>query len=56
MPSYRLLCESHFKFPRWLILCLVRAKLMAGYSATPLWKKLGYKDGITAYVEGVSEN
>ena len=28
---------------------------MAGYSGTPLWKKLGYKDGITAYFEGVSE-
>ena len=25
---------------------------MAGYSGTPLWKKLGYKDAITAYVEG----
>ena len=25
---------------------------MAGYSGTPLWKKLGYKDGIEAYVEG----
>src|SRR5438045_1853084 len=23
---------------------------MAGYSATPLWKKLGYKTGMTAYV------
>jgi len=34
---------------------LVRPKFVAGYSGTPLWKKLGYKDGITAYVEGVSE-
>jgi len=25
---------------------------MAGYSTTPLWKKLGYTDGISAYVEG----
>lgn len=25
---------------------------MAGYSGTPLWKKLGYKDGDRAYVEG----
>ena len=25
---------------------------MAGYSGTPLWKKLGYKDGATAFVEG----
>jgi hypothetical protein len=25
---------------------------MAGYSGTPLWKKLGYTDGTTAYVEG----
>ena len=25
---------------------------MAGYSGTPLWKKLGYKAGITAFVEG----
>ena len=37
------------------ILHLVRPKFVAGYSGTPLWKKLGYKDGITAYVEGVSE-
>ena len=36
-------------------LFLVRPKSMAGYSGTPLWKKLGYKDGITAYVEGISE-
>jgi hypothetical protein len=25
---------------------------MAGYSATPLWKKLGYKAGFRAYVGG----
>src|SRR5690349_16830180 len=25
---------------------------MAGYSGTPLWKKLGYKDGLVAYVQG----
>jgi hypothetical protein len=25
---------------------------MAGYSATPLWKKLGYKNGDRGYVEG----
>jgi hypothetical protein len=25
---------------------------MAGYSGTPLWKKLGYKDQLVAYVEG----
>lgn len=25
---------------------------MAGYSGTPLWKKLGYKDGIVAHVDG----
>ena len=25
---------------------------MAGYSGTPLWKKLGYKDDIAAYVDG----
>ena len=25
---------------------------MAGYSGTPLWKKLGYKDGATSFVEG----
>jgi hypothetical protein len=25
---------------------------MAGYSATPLWKKLGYKDDIVAHVDG----
>lgn len=28
---------------------------MAGYSATPLWKKLGYKPGLRAYVEGGPE-
>jgi hypothetical protein len=28
---------------------------MAGYSGTPLWKKLGYKDGMAAYVEGSPE-
>jgi hypothetical protein len=26
-------------------------KLMSGYSGTPLWKKLGYKDSAVAYVE-----
>ncbi len=25
---------------------------MAGYSGTPLWKKLGYKDGAGAFVDG----
>ncbi len=25
---------------------------MSGYSGTPLWKKLGYRDGTTAYLEG----
>ena len=25
---------------------------MPGYSGTPLWKKLGYKDGIPAWVDG----
>ena len=25
---------------------------MAGYSGTPLWKKLGYREGTTAYVHG----
>lgn len=25
---------------------------MAGYSGTPLWKKLGYEEGVDAYVEG----
>ena len=29
---------------------------MAGYSATPLWKKLGYKPGISAYVHRAPEN
>jgi hypothetical protein len=29
---------------------------MAGYSGTPLWKKLGYKDGSTAFVEGAPAN
>jgi len=30
--------------------------LKAGYSATPLWKKLGYRDGVAAYVEDAPEN
>ena len=25
---------------------------MVGYSGTPLWKKLGYKTGMSAYVDG----
>ena len=29
---------------------------MAGYSGTPLWKKLGYKTGVSAYVEGEPSN
>ena len=29
---------------------------MAGYSGTPLWKKLGYKAGLSAYVDGRPEN
>ena len=29
---------------------------MAGYSATPLWKKLGYKAGAGAYVVGAPAN
>jgi hypothetical protein len=29
---------------------------MAGYSGTPLWKKLGYKGGVSAYVEGEPSN
>jgi len=28
---------------------------MAGYSGTPLWKKLGYKTGLRAYVDGQSD-
>lgn len=28
---------------------------MAGYSGTPLWKKLGYKDGDRAYIEGAPQ-
>jgi hypothetical protein len=28
----------------------------SGYSGTPLWKKLGYKTGIVAYVGGVPRN
>jgi len=31
---------------------LVEERFMAGYSTTPLWKKLGYADGATACVEG----
>lgn len=29
---------------------------MAGYSGTPLWKKLGYKTGISAYLDGGPAN
>ena len=29
---------------------------MAGYSGTPLWKKLGYKAGVSAYVESEPRN
>jgi hypothetical protein len=29
---------------------------MAGYSDTPLWKKLGYKAGVSAYAEGEPSN
>ena len=29
---------------------------MAGYSGTPLWKKLGYKTGMSAYVDGEPSN
>ena len=29
---------------------------MAGYSGTPLWKKLGYKTGTSAYIDGGPKN
>ena len=29
---------------------------MAGYSGTPLWKKLGYTAGVSAYVKGEPSN
>lgn len=29
---------------------------MAGYSGTPLWRKLGYKNGMSAYVDGGPNN
>jgi hypothetical protein len=29
---------------------------MAGYSGTPLWKKLGYKNGLKAYLDGPPNN
>src|SRR5205823_6609065 len=29
---------------------------MAGYSGTPLWKKLGYKTGMSAYIDGAPSN
>jgi len=29
---------------------------MSGYSGTPLWKKLGYRDGMTVYVEKAPVN
>jgi hypothetical protein len=28
---------------------------MAGYSGTPLWKKLGYKSGAASYVDGAPD-
>src|SRR5580698_4432649 len=28
----------------------------SGYSGTPLWKKLGYKNGMLAYVDGAPKN
>jgi hypothetical protein len=28
----------------------------AGYSGTPLWKKLGYKTGLKAYLDGQPRN
>jgi hypothetical protein len=30
--------------------------MMAGYSGTPLWKKLGYRDGLLVCVEGAPAN
>jgi len=33
-----------------------RKRPMAGYSATPLWKKLGYKSGMSACVDGGPKN
>lgn len=29
---------------------------MAGYSGTPLWKKLGYASGVSPYVAGAPDN
>jgi hypothetical protein len=29
---------------------------MAGYSGSPLWKKLGYKTGLRAYLDGAPDN
>lgn len=34
------------------LVLLLSSSVMAGYSGTPLWRKLGYKDGEIAYVEG----
>ena len=34
----------------------IRCFAMVGYSGTPLWKKLGYKTGMSAYVEGEPNN
>ena len=31
---------------------IAKAKTMAGYSGTPLWEKLGYRDGTLSYTEG----
>jgi hypothetical protein len=35
---------------------LLNKETMAGYSGTPLWKKLGYKNGDRAFVEGAPQS
>jgi hypothetical protein len=32
------------------------AKIMTGYSGTPLWRKLGYKNDLAAFVEGAPDD
>jgi hypothetical protein len=35
---------------------IAKERIVAGYSGTPLWKKLGYRDGLSSYVGGAPAN
>ncbi len=43
--------RNRLLFYCWDTTLLEKGTFMAGYSGTPLWKKLGYKAGMTVYVE-----